>query len=641
MKNRIAVLGCLLLTPSVLTAEAPRPEPAWERPDALGRPVPWSAEVHGQRVSLRLPYRHLQFGQPIKVRLETAQTEEKPPYLRLHFQEPWQTVYLEWTNEHGEGVTFRRQVSIGGGSGAGVSGNVEFFRLQPTGKFASGQYLVPGKYRLRAVIDARRNPSDPKGWVGRIESPTFEFTVVDVPVRDRSLLVPESIRARVITLLRALDDPKVERRDQAERELEKIGVDALPLIETGLSSPAEEVRARTHALFRKLTRPAVQPRTLQYTHEATAPLCPLGEAGWRVVAENLEPEALDMYRTEAAWLGPVEPLTKRDLQDPQTVRRLVAELNHEKPYIRMKALRSLPRTDNPQILAALVRRMNDNYGYYRHFTISHAVPEQVLATEARLYAIPWQGKNAIGPVIDWMKQVPEDYAREVYGPELLGKLGPDTRSLAILGQRVGVGSHNERHAIVPALGRLGRDAVPILVKVASDREQNGIIRRMAIEEMRQHGDARTVGPTLLAMMQETDPQLVYAAIQTAEAVRLREALPVFKRLALDEKTEQNVRSWAICAYARMADRQEVEALLLALLQSPSTSAAGNAAHMLAALECRAAVPRLLDLLSHADWYVRAKADEALRGLAKKPEGVGFDTRKPDPAAWREWWQDKR
>jgi HEAT repeat protein len=307
----------------------------------------------------------------------------------------------------------------------------------------------------------------------------------------------------------------------------------------------------------------------------------------------------------------------------------------------MKALRSLPRTDNPQILAALLRRMTDGYGYYRHEALSYVAPEQVLVTEARWYAIPWQGKKAIGPVIDWMKQGPEDYARGNYGPEILGKLGSDPRSLALLGQRVSIGSHDERCAIVPALGRLGRDAVPILVKIAADGEQNGIIRRLAIEEMRQHSDAKTVGPTLLAMMQETDPQLVYAAIQTAEVVRLREALPVFKRLALDEKTEQNARSWAICAYARMADRKEAEPLLLGLLQSPSTSAAGNAAHMLATLECRAAVPRLLDLLSHTDWYVRAKADEALRGLAKKPEGVGYDARKPDPAAWRKWWGDKR
>jgi HEAT repeat protein len=91
----------------------------------------------------------------------------------------------------------------------------------------------------------------------------------------------------------------------------------------------------------------------------------------------------------------------------------------------------------------------------------------------------------------------------------------------------------------------------------------------------------------------------------------------------------------------MAERKEAAAFLLERLGSQNAAARGDAALMLAAIGQRDAVPRILDMLADPDWYVRAQADHALRGLAARPQGVGYDAARSDPDLWRTWWKMKR
>ena len=78
-----------------------------------------------------------------------------------------------------------------------------------------------------------------------------------------------------------------------------------------------------------------------------------------------------------------------------------------------------------------------------------------------------------------------------------------------------------------------------------------------------------------------------------------------------------------------------------MFASPSESARAYAVYHLARLGGRKAVPKLLESLSDKDWYVRAMTNSALKALAERPEGVGYDPAKPNPQAWRDFWKQRK
>ena len=159
--------------------------------------------------------------------------------------------------------------------------------------------------------------------------------------------------------------------------------------------------------------------------------------------------------------------------------------------------------------------------------------------------------------------------------------------------------------------------------------------------MAHFGTAETVGPFLRDALKFKDDQHRWAAASVIAAVEYRAALPDLKRLAEDEQAEQNVRADALRSFVSLADRRDARELLRKLLASPSVSARGKAAMILGGIGDRDDVPRLLELLKDEDAYVRAQADYGLRGLADKPEGVGYDAgRKNEPGLWRAYWRDK-
>ena len=269
------LLLVLIHTSAGPAQEPSKPVPPWERRDILGRPIPWGKEVAGQRVCLWMPATRLLYGQPIDIRVQTGSVSEEPPNLRVNWDGPERTAFFDWTNDQGETVTF----------------DYNRFRLQPTGKFAHGQYLVPGKYRVRLVIEAKRNPQDPIGWVGRLESNLLEFVVLENDEHARAQLVPNAIRARTVELVRALDDKKFARREQAERELLKLGFHVLPLLEQSLESPSKEARTRSERIFRKLTEPLFDPEISKWFH-----------------VRNQTPTLLSIFR-DAAWNVLGDPAT--------------------------------------------------------------------------------------------------------------------------------------------------------------------------------------------------------------------------------------------------------------------------------------------------------------------------------------------
>jgi HEAT repeat protein len=605
-------------------------KPAWEQRDALGRIVPWTDEFKGQRLSLQLPRTRLLFGQPMEVRLASAQAQDKPPYLRVHFDGPQKSATIEFTTDKGETVPFVRR---DGGGGAGVFGTVNEFRLNPTGKFSRNGNLIPGNYRLRVVIDAKADRADGNAWTGKINSNTVDFTVLPTTADGRKDLAPAALRQKAAPLLAALDAADAKKRESAEAHLEGLGFDIHPLLEETLANgtPAQ-VEAATRVL-RKITelKGHAEPAFIGLNFG------PFTEHAWKALIDR--GDAIERLRVEAAIFGPV-PFEPEAKLSPEAARKLIAQISDASPHVRVAAARAVPLDAGDDVLKALVSLLGDSYSAYRRIGPGDPAPESMIADEVRRNVLPRFGKSAIAPVVDWLRKKEIDRTTS-YSIPVLGDLGPDQRSVAYLKEVLAVGEHNSTLTALKVLGQFGKDGVPLLMESAKNQKFNAILRRVAIEELAHAGDAKTAGPLLLDMLKSDESQLAGAAIQGIDRLKIREALPELYRLARDEKTEQNVRSWAIGASARMGERADVEKLMLELLASPKSSARGNAAFQLARVAGRDAVPKLLESLSDKDWYVRAMTDNALKSVAQKPEGVGYDPAKPNPQVWQEYWKQRK
>lgn len=486
-----SLFGLLLLGPAGYGAERIPP------PREVGRP---GEEVRGQRLTLTAPTRLL-FGQHLDIALTARQADPDPPHLRMRWDGPRRTVVLELTTDRGEVVPVALELGWSMGTPEIESAAA---RMRPTGPHARGPYLAPGTYRLRAAVDARKDPFDPIAWVGRVEAKPVTLVVKEVETR----LTPEAARL-LITDLTAGD----------------------------------------HA-------------------------------------------------------------------------------------VRLAAVRRVLPTDNEEVLTALVGTLADPHKEPSPFSTTHVVLVQPVAEAARRDVIPYQGPAVIGPLIAFADRPWNAPFRGVV-VELLGKLGPDPRSLAFLRDLLATGSHHERYHTIQALGRIGREGIPELIRTARDKKQNDVIRRMAIEEMAHHGTAATVGPFLREALGYEESGYLTAAANVAEAVGYREALPDLKRQAEDEQGEQNARAAAIRAYAVLADRRDARELVRKLLGAKSAIGRWYAAKVLGAVVDEDDVPWLLDALSDPQCSFRFEVEHVLRWLADKPEGVG---RYGDAELWRAWWR---
>jgi HEAT repeat protein len=654
MSFHVRVLAFLLLLNqgSAAKTQPTKAIPPGERRDILGRPIPRGKEVAGQRVCLRMSSTRLLYGQPIDVHLITAQATEQAPYIRLDWEGPRRSVFLEWVTDGGDLVTFHRW---DGGQGSGLDGNHAAFRLQPTGKFARGQYLIPGKYRIRAVIDSKRVPADPVRWVGHAQSNTIEFVVFESDERGRLQFIPEAIQEKAAVLVPMLDDPDFEKRERAERELLKLGFEVLPLIEGSLEAASAEARLRSRRILSKLTAPLFESRRqigFFPMNDTAALLAPLGEASWRALAGEAPAEYAQHLRTlrvEAALRDPVRLIAEGEPLPAETVRRLVADLTSEEAHVRAAAVRTVPRTTNPELPRALVARVADPYKDYS-FGGGDPVPIWPIADHVGWHVIPWHGKAIIDPLLAFARKEKDSWIRRRIFLAL-GMIGPDPRSLPYVRESIAARDPEDSYNAVNTLAKLGPETLPDLIKLIEAGKQEGQnpnIPCIAVEHLAHHGTAESVGPVLMRLLRHPDWQISYAAIPVVEKISLREALPELKRLAQEDygsegmrRIEQNLTGAALCAYARMADRKDAAGFLLNRLGSRNSATRGLAAFMLAAIEWREAAPRILDLLSDKDWYVRAQADQALRGLAQRPDGVGYDAYRPDPSLWRNWWTGKQ
>jgi HEAT repeat protein len=339
-----------------------------------------------------------------------------------------------------------------------------------------------------------------------------------------------------------------------------------------------------------------------------------------------------------------------DRLDEKKETTLLAGLRDPSPHVRLAVARAVPRHATDEVFSALLTLLNDPYAVLPRQAVGDPYPVSIISSEVQGNILPDIGKPILPALLAYIAKNRENPVALYYAIPVLGELGPDDHSIECLQERFVNGTHDQRHSTLKALGKLGKKSQGILLAIATDenlKSGTGVIqRRVAIEQLALCGDADACRITLVKLLDHKESQLVGAAIDTIRILRIREAIPQLILLAahpdwLKDRNWQNPQSSAIAAVAALADRAVAEKFLLEMLDTQSASARGKAAGHLAALNLRAAIPKLVDALADKDWYVRATADSALRGFARKPEGIGYDPGKPEPKLWREYWRERK
>jgi HEAT repeat protein len=631
------LVAMLLLPGPQAVAEGPASKPP-EAPseDAFGRPLRWSEPVGGARISLHQLRTRLFHGEPVSVIVQSLNPRDGP-YLYLTWTGAERTAKLELTTAGGEAVPFTVELTR---QGAGLEGAYHVARLWPQGKFARGRYFAPGAYRVRLVVDCKPDRSHGRSWSGRIASRVVAFEVLGEG-EGRMALVPPALRERAAAWVRDLGAADFRKREAAVKAVEPVTLEVLPPLEDALASKDPEQAARARRLVLARLQPVLAQPHGPYgylTWEDVGPvLASFGEPTWQLLRQQLKGQLPPALKIQAALFAPVGP--HKDLARPtgEQVARVVARLGDPDPLVRLRAVRALTRTGDERILKALAERLADPFSYtspsecrgYTFFPVVH---------EARA-ALIWQGKAAVGPLIGWGRAHPAQGGEVA---RLLGRIGPDPQALTYLAELVNGPVHDGRAFGVQALAKFGPAGGAALFKKARDVAEVHTIRRDAITALGYCGDAKAHGPFLVGMLGDASNEFVWAAATALGKLKDREALPALLRVARDEKVDQNARYAAMHAVVGMVERKEAEALLLELLEPRRHGGVrGVAMGLLAEFDCKKAIPLILDALADADWYVRARADGALRGFAGRPDGVGYDAQRPDPAPWRAYWKQQR
>ncbi len=270
---------------------------------------------------------------------------------------------------------------------------------------------------------------------------------------------------------------------------------------------------------------------------------------------------------------------------PADVRRLIVDLASAKPSVRVRAIRRVPPTTDEQLLAAVVEALRDQHTTPGEFVGDFPVPNWPVADEARHEVLPAQGRAAVGPLLAFAAR-PENSAYRGTVAEILGKIGPDGRSLTFLGVLADTGSYHERFHAVQSLGRVGPGAVAKLVQIARDPKQDDVLRRVAIEETARSGTVETAGAFLREALTYEATQLRRAAAEAIGAIGDRSALPDLRRHAADEAEDQNVRFYALRAYVLLAKRPDARTLLQSLLGTKCKNLRGDAETWLKGIDGR-------------------------------------------------------
>jgi HEAT repeat protein len=629
----VVAVGLLVTAPGV----AAQPDPRSPK-DPFGRPQPHGEPVKGAFVGLSTGRTNLFFGQPLLVELfAVAGSAGKGPYVHPRLGS---NVLLDLTDGEGRPVPYRLE-SLGSSEGGG---HANFpFELWPTPTHAVGVYWKPGTYRLRAVVEKKLDPTLPHSLPGTFRSNTLTFTVAK-PGTPLDRCEPDgATRERVAKLIAALDAPAVADRDAAEKSLAAEADPAVLLwLDTMLAGATPEARRRLLAVRKahdeRLRLAVTGPTAFQGTDFWLWAGGLDGEVSERLRQRGGWDEA--GWRTSTARFGPVIFPQDRP-PNPDEAARLAAQLRHADPWVRMLAVRSVPKGSPVEVRTALAERLDDRYEE-RPWRVHpwQSAPFTPINYEAKQSAVRI-GLEMVESLVAFASRYDNAQHRGVVA-ETLGRIGPDAKAREFLRRLIRGGRHEDQYAAQTAVVAWGKGGVDLLREVLGVPGLPTINRGVAIEGLGQHGDRATDGPTIHKLLAETDRYIQGAAVKAVGSLRYREALPDLERIARDPKIDQNIRYVAVDGVLAMTDETAGNQLLLDLLDTKHGKAVRTFVFTrIGQRKVMVALPDLLDALSDSEWIVRTYADAGLRGLAGRWEGVGYDPHNPEPKKWREYWENKK
>ena len=304
--------------------------------------------------------------------------------------------------------------------------------------------------------------------------------------------------------------------------------------------------------------------------------------------------------------------------NPDGRRRLLQALVQPDPVLRASAVRALARRRDPEALEALVRRFEAE----AEADEDGASEELELLAEA-IVAIAAPGEDGdessarrAGRML--AERLPE--ATESYrsaAARVLGQLGgpENAEGLALLFSDP---SAAVRRAAVEALARLGRGALPETLHLAC-ADEAPLVRIAAAAALGRAADPRAL-EDLERLAFDEDAGVRGAALRAAGALQPRDPDALARRLALLERGAEEGGPVAIAALEALRSVGDPRALGVAvrLLESDAPELVRAAVACLGRIAEGRDLERLLPLLDHASWAVRAEVIRvfAERGLRK-------------------------
>jgi len=644
-----AMLSAVIVGPaSVAAADAePSSAPAPQHTDPLGRPLSWGEAVDGRRASVSMLATRLLYGQPIEFRLLVPNPARRPPFVVGVFSETSNRAVAELTDESGKAVA--HEVLRRGGS-RGTDGTDVRIRVRPNSSspHAMGRYLRPGRYRLRVVIDCKRDPAIPTGWVGTLASNTLLLTILPAGARQRQAPVSDAVGRKAAALARQLGDNRAANRQAAQAALEAMGFDALAALEKALTSPDEEVVSRaTTALWRIVSAIA----TLRHvppvagTEPIAYAVAGFGPASWRVVRDNVPPHLHAELQSLAVRYGPTGPPVAMDPPSDAVARRVLAGLADEDPLVRLRTLRGISLTSDRRIIDAVVACLADSYGYRPSNVFDGSMAQVHPVRVCAESTLQWLGRRAVPSLIEAAGRATDDKSPiPARAMALLRRAGADDRTLAFCRDRLRRAGPSA--AVIRTLGACGPKAAPLLAELT--RRAPADLMPVLLRALADTGAARAAEPVVGRALASPNGEAVSSACAAAERLRLRACLPRIVAVCRNEGLDFNHRHAAMRAACSLSPPAAARLMLELTADAVNEPIRAEAATLLGRLDHRPALPRLLELLEDDSGLVRSRADGALRVLARKPAGVGFDdnvfksippaTRRREAEKWRRWFR---
>ena len=638
-----------LVLAAVLSAPAadPSAKPAEQR-DILGRALPWGEPSGGERASLSIIGKRLLYSQPVELELRLSRADGKPTCVRLlHDGSGPGKVKLSVLDAAGKAVACRARF---GGEASGYF----TVSLAPTGPHALGRYFKPGRYRVRAQIESAKEPVYPQVWTGRLSTNEVAFEVLPLKGEARRPPLPDALRKKAEKLIAQLDADDFQRRRQAQAALESLSLDVLPLVEKAAEDGSAEAAARAKRIITRLAFRVVKPEwdSLKGPFPRPGPvLARFGQPTWRILRGKLAYSHYASLRVQGACYAPAGEYRDIRKPSPDVAKQIVARLNSNDPYVRLRAARGLSATSDPKILGALSGLLADSFFCCTDLRRMGRLDPR--GETGRCYAIReharealrWQGSRAVEALIAFAGKTDKAGAREE-ATRLLGQFGPDKRILRFFRQRIAALGDKADWALGEALRNLGAAGAELDLELARNVKANHTMRYNAVCRLGA-GEPKTVGPFVLKMLRNDKSRLVSAACVALCTLKLPASTDDLARICRDKKKPQRTRREAMAALCNNADPVRAGEVLISLLgESVPRGVRRSAVMYLGAIGCRQAVPKLLALLEHPDGTLRSALGVALRQLARKAEGVGFDPdattprqRKTQAAKWRRFWKE--